>query len=369
MRGRASIIILSILLASWALVWETDFIVFGVGLLVALWFSEGRQLLTRRPLILCLLLAAVLAATQGGTLTEAIRGLLTPGGSGGPASGFHLQSLSLRWPPAIFSAQLGSLRLSDPVLLLIGGFELGVALLAAPIVTRRIGRWLRRGRIELAALAIAALLALLIPLFLRYEVDRDITRFTGFALLVWALIGGVIWRLQEGRIRPTGWRVVGWAWLVILCLPGIVILGSLLTALPRAMLAEDIAPLDARMARTHWDRLAQDALVLDSHPWRAVALFGRLTRSTGTEYEPLPEWEALVSSGDPSAAAAAGYSYMYIDREWWQAMPEASRAALGATGCALLVDNQLDEGRNGERRLFDITRCSDPAAQVAPAIN
>ena len=123
------------------------------------------------------------------------------------------------------------------------------------------------------------------------------------------------------------------------------------------------------MAQTHWDRLAPGALVLDSHPWRAVALFGRLTRSTGTGYEELPEWETLVSSGDPTDAAAAGYSYMYIDRRWWQAMPEVSRAALGKAGCALLIGEQADEGRNGERFLFDITGCSAAAVRVVPPGN
>jgi len=95
---------------------------------------------------------------------------------------------------------------------------------------------------------------------------------------------------------------------------------------------------------------------LDSHPWRAVVLLGRLTHSTTADKQPLGEWLALVENPDPAAAAAGGYSYIYMDQAWWEGLSAAEQLAFQA-GCPVLVGTLDDSGRNADRWLWDIRGC------------
>jgi hypothetical protein len=302
------------------------------------------------------LLGGALALFQGGTLTELARSAAAGLTASGPAAGFGASSLALRWPPAIVSAHLGELPLHRPGLLLVGLLELGAGILAAPVVGARLGHWARKGRFEFAALGVAAWLGFLLPLFLRYEVDRDISRFTAFSLTFWPLLGGLVaWQWVRSRRSGTG-RLALLTWWAVLLFGGVVTLGPLMTAWTQAVIGDDLTPLDARMTSAYWDSLPQQAIVFDSHPWRAVVVTGRLVRSSSPDYQPLPDWEVLVERGTPSGMAAAGYDFVYADRQWWLGLSPEQQAAFGEP-CVQQVGTMLDEGNNGTRTLFDIRSC------------
>jgi len=197
----------------------------------------------------------------------------------------------------------------------------------------------------------------LIPCVVAYAVDRDITRFTTYAFVAWFVLAvPVVWilaRHMRGRaILPVG--ILGGAASI---LGGVVILGALLSAVGTSVFSEAIAPVDAAMTREVWGKLDPQAMVLDSHPYRAVIVTGLRTQSTTIDFEPYPVWSTLVAQPDPAAIAAAGFRYAYVDSLWWRAMSGEEQASFGA-GCVFEVASSHDEGQNGDRRLFDLQACT-----------
>lgn len=358
-RNRLGWVLLIPVFACWALASEADFGLYAVGLLAtavmgAAWKPGGPWRADLRRALAVIALAGAISLFQGGTLTAMRADLL---GSGATASGSAgLAGFSLRWPPAIVSAQLGELSLLDSKTLLVGLLELGPVLLAAPAAVWLTRRWLIRGRYQLAGLGVASVIGVLLPLVVRYQSDRDITRLTAEGLLGWLLLAVAAAALLL-RARPAGrlmWGGLGWA--AVTCFGGLVVTGSLLTAIPRAMLSSDIAPIDARMTDRFWGVLEPDSLVLDSHPWRAVALTGLPTRSSPSSLETLPEWEALVADPTLESIVEAGFRYVYVDEYWWQRNGNAL-AAQFSDPCVELLGMETDEGANGSRRLFDLAGC------------
>jgi hypothetical protein len=297
-----------------------------------------------------LALAAALGAVQGGFITETLRGLFNPG------QVTNAYSFSLRLPPGIYSAQLGVLSLLDPAQLLALLAELGPALLLAPPVTVYAWRSLRQGAWFEAAAGLTALLCFLFPLFFQYGVDRSITRLPGTALWLWVVLAlpPLAKRLEDASGR---WR--GWAAALALALSagGLAVFAVQLTTLPDPQPSYFINPADARIARLHWDQLAPDARVFDRLPYRAVTLFGRADTAHRTIYFALPEWEALLADPDPARLAQAGYDYVYLDQDWFRALPVADQDALSG-GCVQQVGEPqtYDKGKQ-ERWLVDISGC------------
>jgi len=360
LRGGRSLLPLGLLLGVWALASEATYGIIFLGFLLvavlAVWIR--REMLrgeTLRVWVVAWGLSLILALVQGGTLTEVARGVMSGWGGGAGGSGAGL--FALRWPPAIVSAHLGELRLDDFRLVLVALVEMGAAVLLGPWVSVRCLRWLRQGRLELAALGASGAVGFLLPLFVRYQADRDVSRFTAHALLIWMLLGLGAWAAAWRR-RPRARPLLS-AYTFVLCFGGLATLASLLTAVPRGVISEEIAPLDAQLAKQVWDRLEPGSVVLDSHAWRSVVLTGRWARSTGIDGEALPEWEALVAEPDPAAIAAAGYRYVYLDTVWWRTISPKAQAALG-DGCVRLVAAGEDDADNGSRRLLDVGACAIP---------
>lgn len=358
-RGVAGAALLTILFSAWALGFDAIFGLFAIGLVVwavamRFWSGAGEW---RRPLrgaLAAAILAGGLSLVQGGTLTEMAKAILAPTGNTGVAGGEP--AFFLRWPPAVVSSHLGELRLTDPWALAVAAVEIGAPLAAAFFVVPRAFHWGRRRRFEMGSLAVASLAGFSIPLIVGYSPDRDVSRLTAFSLQVWILLSVPLlfqaWRRWPGR--PVRVATVGY--LVLLMFSGVVTLGSLLTAAPRAVFTEGVAPLDAGMARVMWDRLPPQALVFDSHPWRAVVLTGRAARSSDLDYESLPEWTALVIDPSPGRMARAGYTHVYADEVWWRGLSEAARRSFDDPCVQTLWEGE-DNADNGWRRLLDITSC------------
>lgn len=352
--------LLAITLALWSLAAEAEFVLFGIGAVLALlllrpWRRARLWRSQARPVMGSLLAAGAIGLIQGGTLTETLRGLGANAGASPEAAG-GLGGFSLRWPPAIVSAHLGELPLHHPGTLLIGLMELGPALVLAPLIVWVAIRAVRRGRFLMLAVCLSTLVGVLAPLFLRYEVDRDITRLAYYALLSWVLLSAPV-LAARARTRPSaGFRMAVLAWGGLTCLGGWIVLGPLLTAISTPTLSTEIALVDAAMTRAVWDRLPAEATVLDSHSWRAVAVTGRPTRSAVDSSRPLDSWSDLTAAAEAGRVARAGFDYVYVDTWWWESMTEGVRASYLAP-CVARTAEMHDNGANGSRWLFDVRAC------------
>jgi hypothetical protein len=344
--------------AFWALAAEAGFVLFALAAVLAAVIVIVRhggpaQRRTAMSLLGAVVLAGLLAVAQGGTLTEAARRVFAGGASGEAAS--SLAGFSLRETPAIVSSHLGEMRLTRPGELMIALFELGPALLFAPLAAWVLLRAARRHRVLLSAFAISTFLGLLSPILLRYEVDRDITRLTYYALMGWMLLAVIplatAWSRGGAVVRGT--IVVVTAALVF---GGVTLAGPLLTAMPRAVFADGFLPADTAMTNLVWDRLEDDSLVVDSSSWRAVAVTGRLTRSARDSSTLLGTWEALVDDPFVDRLVRAGFDYAYVDRSWWNNMSEEERQSFRAA-CVREVAAVHDNGANGDRWLYDLRAC------------
>ncbi|HET7009808.1 MAG TPA: hypothetical protein VFI11_03445 [Anaerolineales bacterium] len=350
--------VLAVLLALWGLAAESSFVLFGLGLVgasVLIVSRRGRRQARSQALAFLAIaaVAAIVAMLQGGTRTEAARRVLESGSAGGSGSSFA--GFSFRAIPSIVSSHLGEMRLSRPGEILLAVFELGPALLLAPVAGWAALRALRRGQVLPLAFGLSTFFGFIVPIFVRYEVDRDITRLTYYALIGWLLLAAApmaaAWR--SGRLLARAAILVGGAVLVF---GGIIVSGSLLTAFPRAVFSDGILPVDAAMAKAVWNRLEPGALVLDSDSWRAVALTGRLTRSAEDSSTLLESWQTLIDQPEVGRVVQSGFGYMYVDQYWWEGMPETARLSL-LDECVVEVAAADDDGANGDRWLFDLRAC------------
>lgn len=363
-RNLAGTAVLTILFAGWALVAEAEFLLFGLGFAVfslARLVRDGVRKFIQDPDLtatgLALLAAAALSLVQGGTITEMAKGMLGNGRHPELGGGTGLGGFALRMPPAIVSAHLGELSLANPAELLVGLFELGPVLLAGAVVIVFVPRWWKRDRFIESLLAFSSFIGFILPLLLRYDIDRDITRMSAYALLAWLLLTLSVLPAVFRLYRSEWLRIFTGAWLVSVVFGGLVVTGSLLASMPLATLSFHIDPVDAKMTRMVWNQLPRDVVVIDSHSWHSIPVTGRLTRSSADNTRPLDSWQELVESGDPMAIAEAGYDYIYMDEEWWSAMPPEIRATYSAE-CITLEAEVTDAGGEQFRRLYSIRGCS-----------
>jgi hypothetical protein len=353
--------ILLMLFSAWALAAEAEFvlIVLGLGLaalIMRFWRRDKAWRAELRAVVLVVFLASLVSLLQGGTITELARGLLVNDTAQPLVDAESGLPFMLRLPPAFVSSHLGEMRLTSPGEAFIAFFELGPIALLAFVVLYRGRSWQKHGRFYLQSVLFASLAGFVVPIFLRYQVDRDITRLTNFALYSWLLLGWLIWsgirRTARRRWFPKAMAVA----MVLSSFAGLVILGSLMTAIPKPVFADGIDPIDAAMTRDLWDELPEGSLVLDSSGWRAVAVTGRLTRSAADSYEMLDSWEDLLLQPDASRVLSQGYQYVYIDKYWWDSMNEKTRRSYEAP-CSKLVGERFDNGANGARWLYDLRGC------------
>jgi hypothetical protein len=300
--------------------------------------------------------SAVLALLGGGVMTEIVRGWLAPATAAASASaGFA--GFSLRWPPMVLSAHLGSLSIVQPGQLLIALAEIGPALLLGPWVTRQGLRQIGRGRYLTAGLAVGAAAGFIIPLFIRYGVERDISRLSGSALFIWTLCGFPFIWLTLRRYRPAGRMLVALGGVTAI-LGGVTLFTVELIAIPHPQFAFFVQGPDALISRRQWDRLAPEAHILDHIAYRAVTLFGRDAGPASEDlYTPLSGWQALMDDPDPARIAQAGYSYFYIDKNWWEKLKPEQRLALQQPCVQKVDETQVD---SDFRWLLDVRACGVP---------
>lgn len=360
-------LVITILLAAFALVSENGYLgaLLGLGVaLVVYWIMKHSLRLPRSlfPWLAAGLASAILAALQGGVLTGVARewlGRLT--GEAGPASYFAIQFV-VDWPPSIISGHLGELALTDARTLAVALFELGPLILVLPLVVLWGLKMLRAERWWEAGLA-AGLSIGVMALFVKYSGTAGISAnsrllgmLTGPAAL-YALPLAWIW----ARRRSEHVKIISLSLGLLTVFGGMLLFGIELIAAQKPQLPTFIHEMDARMAKRYWNTLEPDALIFDPYPTRAVTVFGRYTDSNETWYVPKSEWEALYEAPDPHRLHDAGFDYLYFGIEYWEYIDPPDQAAL-QDACVRLVDEATgirseDDYRKDFRRLLDIRAC------------
>jgi hypothetical protein len=362
-KGVISIFILSILFALWALSWETSYALFiaGVGLVTIYQIWKQRDRRKVNPIFIALLISIPLAIIQGGIITEMVRSLLLPTSTAGIGEEL-LTSTSLggfffRWPLAIVSSHLGSLEILNPPKLLVALFEIGPLIFFAPWITYWSWTKFRSGDVFLGALIISTWIGFSVPILIGYKADRDITRLMAYALQAWLILFVLMFWELAPRLSKT-WRSVCALGAAGMIFGGLIITGSALTAATQGVLPYQFISLDAQASSEWWDELPVESEIFDPATWRSAALFGRLNRTsyTANVFAVSDETKALRSTPYVDSILNAGYSYMYIDENWWEAFPEASQASL-SQACVRVLSKYEDNSSDKFRMLLDLNAC------------
>ncbi len=140
-RNRGAPIVTAVLMAGLAMANEVAFLLLGIGLVLT--GSIAAAMLARRPRsrsiltwLAISLAALVIAALQGGMVTEMVR---SAGSRAASVTSYFDPTPSPIWPPALVSAHLGALSLAKPWHLLLAFLEIGPIVLITPAV---LARWL-----------------------------------------------------------------------------------------------------------------------------------------------------------------------------------------------------------------------------------
>ena len=362
--GWRSAAITTLLLASLALSAEHLFVVVWLGLAgLVLWKVTRRgEVRDSRPSArwwtAVLGGSAVLAIVQGGFLTVAAQRVWESVARAQASVVSNYYGFALRWPPALASGHYAELSLTDGWQMLALLAELGPVLLLAPLVTLYAYRQARAGRWMAAGLGIAAALSFLAAWFIRYGVDRSMTRLPATALWLWLALGlPWIWLARPSRSSAATALVAGFVAVVSL---GGVTMGAIeLTTIPTPQYSYYLEAMDAEMSARYWDRLPPRAQVLDRVASRSVTLFGRPSTSFAGIYDSLPEWRELLANPASDQVAQAGYAFVYFDQRWWDDLDPSIRATY-KDPCVSLVDEVVLKNVQF-RRLYDVRGCAQPA--------
>ena len=354
---------LVILLASLALANEVEFVLlyFGIILVAVIWVIWKRAIRPPQSAwfwISVVVLAGVLVMVQGGFITEVLYGRLFPSPS---QSDSYFQVGFSIVPPTVISSHLGRLSVLNPIQLLAALFEMGPMILALPLVLLWGYKALREEQWFQAAL-VASAMPSLFSIFLESSGNAGITATTRLLSnmffvcrvlavpLVWLwLQNKPEWKYDQdmaavrfaGQIVPPASSAIAehprgtagetfpkkaeWKHGVVYALGVAAVLGGVLLfaieliAIPRPVYGVFVSDMDARFYEEYWDRLSpSSAWVFDPFASRAPTVFGRQANSTIHWGVQQPEYLALVENPDPYRLNAAGYSYIYADKEYWK---------------------------------------------------
>jgi hypothetical protein len=355
---------LVILLSSLALANEVDFalLYLGIMLVALIWAIQNK---TFRPppsarfWIVVFVVAGIFALVQGGMATEVLRGRLVP--SGTQANSYFDVTFSIV-SPTVISSHLGKLSLFQPLQFLAALFEIGPVILALPLVFIWGYKALREERWFEAAL-VASTIPSLLSVFIEYSGNAGTTATTRllsnlfFVCKIYAV--PLLWLWLQSQPHWKHHIVYGLG--ITAVLGGLVLFGIELIAIPRPVYSEFLTDMDARFYQEYWDSLSpRSAWILDTNPLRAMTVFGRQAKAnaSGSWIVHSPEYSALVQNPDPYQLTAAGYSYVYADKDYWKLY--ASQLEQSCVKVLRTIEG-VKEARGGLvpdfRRLADISQC------------
>lgn len=355
--------LLAILFAHLALTYESTY-----GLLLVSLTLAGAWLLLRKKSIprtfwLFTLAAAIslpFAVFQGGSLFSIFQGVFEKALGSQPAVIIHPDAesvFSFQWPPAIPTSHFSALSILSMPQLLVGLFEIGPILFFSPSITRWVWKKFQQGEWVLGVIILSAWVGFIISLLVSYNLsERDITRFTKHALLLWNLFF-LILLLQKEPVWGRWCRVLAVLCTVLMLVSGLVNTWVQNSALNRPVFSDGIDGLDAQMTNRVWGTLDQEDLVFDpgSNDWRATTVTGLLTVSSMNR-QTTPLWNQLSRGPSLQGFLQNGFRYLYVDQSWWRALSDSQRNSL-SDPCIRIVASASLDGDFQFRRLLDMGAC------------
>jgi len=223
-------------------------------------------------------------------------------------------------PPAIIATHLGKLSLFNPYQLITALFEVGPMVLALPLVLIWGYKALHEERWLDAALAASAVPSLL-SIFIEYSGNADLTATTrllsNMLFMCKILAVPLVWLWLQNQ--PEWKHQIVYGLISVAMFAGIVLFAIELIAIPHPVYAVFLTDMDARFYEEYWDRLSPpSAWVFDPDSSRSPTIFGRQANSLIDWGNNTPEYLALVQNPNPYQLNAAGYSYVYADKEYWK---------------------------------------------------
>ena len=307
-------------------------------------------------LIGVIFVTGVLSLIQGGVITELARSYFSgKAGVGAASSG----NFSLRWPPAFFDSHMGSLSLTDWRQIFVVLAECGPILFLLPVIVARINYDFNRKRIVELGFGIASLIGVIVPLFLNYYINRDITRLTAAGLILWLLLAiHPIWKFVK---RAPLWQkgITAFAWVVTI-FGGVALFIYQCTAIFAPQVSTFLSSMDTRMSQTYWDRLDSRLMVFDSTGYRGQTLFGRLSIDSFLGFT-IDQFLPFQANPNPYTLRKAGFGYIYLDKRYWDHLPVNYQKALYPSCAHVMNKMEKMNSATGElsdfRVLIDITGC------------
>ncbi|HEY3474231.1 MAG TPA: hypothetical protein VGK56_06435, partial [Anaerolineales bacterium] len=199
-------------------------------------------------------------------------------------------------------------------------FEMGPMILVLPLVLIWGYRALREEQWFQAALA-ASTLPSLFSIFIEYSGNAGITATTrllsNLFFVCRILAVPLVWLWLQGRSE---WkRNAAYGLGAISVLAGVLLFAIELVAIPHPVYGEFVSDMDARFYEEYWDRLSPPTgWVFDPIASRAPTLFARQSNSIIHWGVHQPKYMALTENPDPYQLNAAGYRYVYADKEYWK---------------------------------------------------
>lgn len=315
-------IVFTALISSLALANEVDFVIlyFGIALVGIFWVIQNKTLRPPRSAwfwIVVALLAGIIAVGQGGFITEFLRNRLQPEAS--PDDSYFTVSFFIT-APAVIAAHLGRMSLFSPYQLLAAVFELGPVVLAFPLVLIWGYKALREEKWLQAAFA-AATIPSLLSIFVEYSGNADLTattRLLSIMLFMCKILWiPLVWLWLSNQ--PEWKHTLAHALMVAAMFSGVVLFAVQLIGIPHPVYGYFLADMDARFYERYWDQLSPaSAWVLDPDSSRAQTVFGRQADALVEWGVYTSEYQALLENPDPYRLHAAGYDYIYADKEYWK---------------------------------------------------
>ncbi len=357
-------VIVSILLASFGLANEVSLLVIcaGVVMVMGVYLAVKRSWRLPESLwrwFIAAFAGGLIALFQGGVITTlAVSKLAAFFPNWFQAEeAYHTFSFSLFWPPKVLSSHLGYLALNDPVQILLALAEIGPILLVLPLVIAWMVKAFRYQRWYECMLAFVAAASLGLSV-VKLSGAAGLTAMTRVqslpidVLITFAVPALWLWARQRSDAIKT-WAGV---FLVVNMFGGFMLFGISLLAAPQPVTTEFTSTMDIKMLELYWDKLEEDVLVFDHNPYRSPIVFGRANNSSYNVFEHKPEWEALTENPDPYVLNAAGYTYMYIDKTYWDSLTNVQQIAL-QDPCVVLVHEETHKHLDDYRRLLDVRQC------------
>lgn len=353
----------SILLSAMALIDEIWFVFFITAFVIyfVLTHLKRKKIPDREQwmeVVVLVLLPLIFAITQGGVLTGIVRGLITTvlGKADTSAAQYFSIGFPLRWPPAIISAHLGILSLTNWAQLIVAFCEVGPILLIYPLFVVFGFKGFRAHQKIYEILAIAVTLSLMM-VFVEYQGSAGVSAskrlvLFGTDLLILFTVP-LLWYWLRNRHIQTKMFVVG--------LTGMTMMGGLIyfmissVAIQKPVLSYFIKLMDASVENIYWDQLDENAMVFDFNPSRSATIFARPLESNQSWYEYLPEYQQVLRYPDPYLLNKAGYTHIYLSREDFTHLSSRSKGLFEKPCVDMIYNNEDWQG--DFRWLLDITAC------------